>query len=237
MIFPIGDDQVKRGYTPYFSYAIIVINILVYLFQLTLPLESANAFVYTFGAVPSNLTQGHGWFTIFTSMFLHANWLHLLGNLLFMWVFADNIEATIGNFKFLIFYLLGGIGATITHTYMYPYSEVPCIGASGAISAIMGAYLIMFPSSRIKVLFFLFTFRVPAFIFLGLWIFQQYSNGVAALAPENINTTTVAWWAHLGGVAFGLVVGLFFRKYIPSDDDDDYPNLNSNELLVNQDYV
>lgn len=236
MIFPIGDDQVKRGYRPYFSYGFIIINVLVFLFQLSLPIDAASGFVFTFGAIPSELVQGEDWYTIITSMFLHGGWMHLIGNMLFLWVFADNIEATIGNFYFLLFYLFGGIGATLTHTYMSPYSEVPCVGASGAISAILGAYLIMFPASRIKVLFFLFTFRVPAFLFLGIWIFQQYTNGMASIQSDYIDTTSVAWWAHLGGVAFGLVAGIYFRRFIPNDEED-FPDQNPNEVVVDGDFV
>lgn len=216
MIFPIGDDQVQRGYTPYFSYGIIVVNCLVFLYQVSLPVEYANAFVFTFGSIPVELLAGQDWFTVISSMFLHGSWMHLIGNMLFMWVFADNIEATIGSRRFLVFFLLGGLGATLTHTFMNPTSEIPCVGASGAISAILGAYLIMFPASRIKVLFFLFTFRVPAFLFLGIWIFQQYSNGMDSLKLEHVDTTSVAWWAHIGGVAFGLVAGIYFRKFKPA---------------------
>jgi membrane associated rhomboid family serine protease len=226
MIFPIGDDQVQRGFTPYFSYIIIVLNCLVFFYQISLPVDYANAFVFTFGSIPVELLAGEDLYTVFTSMFLHGSWMHLIGNMLFMWVFADNIESTIGSRRFLIFFLLGGLGATLTHALMLPYSQVPCVGASGAISAILGAYLILFPASRIKVLFFLFTFRVPAFLFLGIWIFQQYSSGIDSLKLENIDTTTVAWWAHIGGVAFGLVAGIYFRKFKPVanfvDESDEF---------------
>ena len=137
--------------------------------------------------------------------------MHLIGNMLFLWVFADNIEATIGNFRFLLFYIFGGIAAVTAHTALNLSSPVPMVGASGAISAVMGAYLVMYPASRIKVLFFVIPFHVPAFIFLGLWILEQTINGVGDLDFVTASTSGVAWWAHIGGFAYGLIAGLYFR--------------------------
>lgn len=150
-----------------------------------------------------------------TSLFIHAGWLHLIGNMLFLWVFADNIEATIGNFHFLLFYLIGGLAAHAAHIYFHPYSGIPTVGASGAISAVMGAYLVMFPTSRVRMLFIFFIFRVPALLFLGFWIWQQWLSGTAALSVETVQSAGVAWWAHIGGFIFGVIAGFYFRFNYP----------------------
>jgi membrane associated rhomboid family serine protease len=140
--------------------------------------------------------------------------MHLIGNMLFLWVFADNIEATIGNGRFLFFYIFGGLAAHAAHIYFNMDSMVPTVGASGAISAVMGAYLVMFPTSRIKMLFIVFTFRIPALLFLLFWIWQQWLNGAAALNVQTAESVGVAWWAHIGGFVFGVVAGIYYRtKY------------------------
>ena len=210
MFFPIGDDQVKGGYFPLFSYSFIVLNIAVFIFQVLLPAGKLDIFWNDFGSIPTDLLNGDHLFTLATSMFLHNDFMHLLGNMLFLWVFADNIEATIGNGRFLLFYALGGMAAVAGHVYFNMDSNIPMIGASGAISAVMGAYLVMFPHSRIKVLFLVFPFKVTAWIFLGLWIWQQWMSGTSSLADGTGGG--VAWWAHIVGFAFGLAAGLYFRS-------------------------
>jgi len=214
MIFPIGDDQVKGGHRPIFSYSFIVLNVFIFIFQSQLPEAQQASFVHHFGSIPAEITVGQDLFTLITSMFLHGDWLHLLGNMLFLWVFADNIEATVGSVRFLVFYLLGGIVAASGHIWFNWDSLVPMVGASGAISAVMGAYLVMFPASRVKLLFLIFPFRVSAWIFLGIWIWQQWTNGMSWLTQQmDIGTSGsgVAWWAHIGGFVFGLLVGFLFR--------------------------
>ena len=230
MIFPYGDDQVKGGHFPLFSYGFIALNILIFLFQL----QFDGQLVCQYGAIPYEVLHEGEWVTLFTSMFLHGGWMHLLGNMLFLWIFADNIEATVGNFRFLLFYLLGGVIAVATHIYFNigesayccaPCGEgIPCsggipacadmtpmVGASGAIAAVMGAYLVLFPKSRIKLFFFVFPFRLPAFIFLGIWIYQQWAAGTEALQAVASESQGVAWWAHIGGFGFGLLAGFYFR--------------------------
>ena len=215
MIFPIGDQQVHGGHRPLVSYTLIVLNLLVFLYQATLPADQLQQLVFDYGATPVVILQGQDYFTLFSSMFLHGGWMHLLGNMLFLWIFADNIEAVIGSGLLLLFYLTGGVVASGAHVFSNPGSAIPSIGASGAISAVMGAYLVMFPVSRIKVLILIF-FRaiyVPAMAFLGFWIVQQlvsgyYSLGMAATEGSG----GVAWWAHIGGFVFGLVSGWFFRQ-------------------------
>lgn len=214
MIFPIGDDQVKGGYRPFVSYSFILLNIVIFIFQSQLPEGQQASFVSHFGSIPAEITSGHDFFTLFTSMFLHGDWLHLLGNMLFLWVFADNIEATIGSPRFLLFYLMGGLVAAVGHIWFNWNSYIPMVGASGALSAVMGAYLVMFPVSRVKLLFIIFPFRISAWIFLGIWIWQQWTNGMSWLTQQmNIDSEGggVAWWAHIGGFAFGLLAGFVFR--------------------------
>lgn len=215
MLFPIGDDQVKGGHFPLFSYLFIALNTAIFLFQASLPGAELEAFIFDYGSIPYNTLQGEELYSVFTSMFLHGGWMHLLGNMLFLWVFADNIEATIGSARFLAFYFLGGILAQLTHIYFNTASTVPTVGASGSISAIMGAYLVMFPASRIKVLFFLFVFRVPALIFLGIWIWQQWLSGTAALSINTAQSAGIAYWAHIGGFVFGVLTGFYYRFRFP----------------------
>ena len=237
MVFPIGDDQVQGGHKPIFSYLFIVLNILIFLFQTTVP----GNLVCDFGFIPSEFARQEDLFTILTSAFLHGGWMHLIGNMLFLWVFADNIEATIGNIPFLLFYLLGAVGATMVHYFFSDPTTIiqgccnicemggvacpgvntgavplcpgtiPTVGASGAISAVLGAYLVMFPKSKIKLIFLLFftTFRITAIFFLGFWIVQQLFSGVGSLGGAEGGGT--AWWAHIGGFVFGVVAGLLFK--------------------------
>ena len=234
MIFPIGDDQVKGGSKPIFSYTFIVINIIVFVF-FQLP---SDAFTYAYSCIPYEITTGIDyletlkfniegediivkhqigpkplWLTLLYSTFMHGGWMHLIGNMMFLWVFADNIESTIGNGRFVVFYILGGLAASFAHIATDPMSTTISLGASGAIAACLGAYLVMFPKSKVKVLFFIKVFSVPAFIFLGIWIGQQLFSGFGSLTSGD--SGGVAWWAHIGGFAFGVVAGLFFRFRYP----------------------
>lgn len=210
MIFPIGDDQVKGGHFPIVSYALLAANILVFLYQMSLG-TAVQAFNMEFGSIPVEIMQGDDLFTLFTSIFMHGGIMHLVGNMLFLFVFADNIEATIGSPKFAAFYLIGGMAAHAAHILYEPASTMPTVGASGAISAVMGAYLIMFPKSRIKMLVIVLfrSFYISALFFLVFWIGQQLVSGLGLMGGDGSN---VAWWAHIGGFAFGVLAGLFFRK-------------------------
>ncbi|RME38505.1 MAG: rhomboid family intramembrane serine protease, partial [Deltaproteobacteria bacterium] len=209
MIFPIGDDQVRGGHFPRFSYGFIWFNGLVFIIQTSLSEPDLEWFFYHFGAVPAWLFEGEGWHGLLTSQFVHAGWGHLLGNMLFMWVFADNIEATVGSRRFVLFYLTGGVLAVLAHAWFHPDSTVPMVGASGAISAVMGAYLVLFPGSRIKLLFLVFPFRVHALVFLVFWFYQQAAAGMQEL--DGITVSQVAWWAHISGFVFGALAGWWFR--------------------------
>ncbi len=214
MIFPIGDDQVKGGSRPLFSYGFIALNVLIFLYEAALSEADLNNFIMEFGSIPFETMNGEDYHTLFTSMFLHGGWMHLIGNMLFLWVFADNIEQIIGNINFLVFYIVGGLAAHAAHIFFNIDSTIPTVGASGAISAVLGAYLVMFPSSKIKILVLVIfsSFRVPALLFLGFWIGQQLISGVAAIGPETADGSGVAWWAHIGGFAFGVLAGFYYRR-------------------------
>jgi len=254
MIFPIGDDQVKGGTFPMFSYAFIAINVIVFFIQLAYQAE--GSLICEFGCVPNEVVAGDDYMSLITSMFMHGGWMHLIGNMLFLWVFADNIEAVVGNFNFFVFYVFGGLFASVAHIY-FSYSpdiaslvdccsacsdmscegmtahcpgSIPSVGASGAISAVLGAYLVMFPQSKVKVLvlYFMRTFKVPALWFLGFWIAQQLFSGFASLGPETAATGGTAWWAHIGGFVFGVVAGFFARDKGASAWQPEVPAADSN---------
>ncbi len=214
MIFPIGDDNINGGYKPYVAYTFLAINVMIFLYQITLGPVGIDSFLNTFGGIPAEITTGVDTYTLITSMFLHGGWMHIIGNMIFLWIFADNIEAIIGNIPFLIFYVIGGLAASAAHILTEPDSMVPVVGASGAISAVMGTYLVMFPKSRIKLIFIIFfrTFHLPAFIFLGFWFAQQLFSGVGTMSAES-GGGGVAWWAHIGGFVYGVAVGFLIKKY------------------------
>lgn len=214
MIFPIGDQQVRGGSKPLFSYLFIGLNVLIFFYEASLSPDGLNQFITEFGSIPQETMAGEDYFTLLTSMFLHGGWMHLIGNMLFLWVFADNIEQIIGNLNFLIFYIAGGLAAHAAHIFFNIDSVIPTVGASGAISAVLGAYLIMFPTSKIKILVvFLFrSFHIPALLFLGFWIVQQLMSGFASIGPETADSGGVAWWAHIGGFAFGVIAGFYYRS-------------------------
>lgn len=210
MFIPIGDDNIKGGHYPLFSYGLIVLNVVIFLYQASLSPQEIEQFIYQFGSIPAETTNGEDLYTLFTSIFLHGSTMHLVGNMLFLWIFADNIETTIGNFRFLLFYLVGGLFAHGLHIFLVPDSQIPTVGASGAIAAVMGAYLVMYPRSQIKILFFIFPFRISAWLFLGLWIFNQWTYGTAALQSQQAGPG-IAYWAHIGGFLYGFAMGFYYR--------------------------
>jgi len=196
---------------------LILINCVVFLYELTLPPRASRAFVYTFGLVPSHaqrLLAGHGItfskaaLPLFTSMFLHGGWMHLLGNMLFLWVFGGSVEEALGHFQYLNFYFICGIGSAVVHTAFNWGSKVPTIGASGAISGIMGAFIVLYPRARvttlIPALLLFFTVRIPAVLMLGYWFLLQFLSGMASLGMAAQGG--VAWWAHVGGFVLGALL-------------------------------
>jgi membrane associated rhomboid family serine protease len=216
-MIPLRDDNPTRTFA-FVTVGIIALNVVVFWHELTLPQGvSAETFFGSFALIPARLTQlpsPEAYRSIFTSMFLHGGWLHLIGNMWFLWIFGNNIEDSVGHFKFILFYLLCGIAAAAAQVAISPNSTVPMIGASGAISGVLGAYLVLFPRARILTLLpiwiFLQFIRVPAVIFLILWFVIQFLSGLAA-TQFNV-TGGIAFWAHVGGFVAGLLLILPFKK-------------------------
>lgn len=223
MFFPIGDTQVQGGYKPYVTYTFLCMNILIFFYEFSLG-SGINQFLHTYGTIPSEIMSGQDYFTLLTSMFLHGGWMHLIGNMLFLWVFGDNIEATIGSVMFFLFYLVGGLAASFAHIMFNLGSNIPSVGASGAIAAILGAYLVMFPKSKVKILVLIIfrNFKIPAIAFLGLWFLQQLISGFGEIC-KTADTAGVAWWAHIGGFVFGVLMGFVFKGKIRSDERNYIP--------------
>jgi membrane associated rhomboid family serine protease len=214
-MFPIGDENVPTRGFPFVNYALILVNVLAFLYEISLGQNTLQDFVTRWGVVPANIQAGTGYITLLTSMFLHGSWLHLLGNMVFLWVFGDNVEAVFGHIGYLIFYMLGGLAASFTHIFFNMGSGVPSIGASGAIAAVLGAYIIMFPRARVRLLVLAFGFwvtRVSAIIFLGIWFLTQLFSGVTSIGVNTAQTDGVAVWAHVGGFLFGILAGLLMRN-------------------------
>ena len=210
-MFPIRDHN-PSGRTPYVTTALIAVNILVFLgYWLTIQDENTlGQFFMDWGLVPAYFTQGGVYHGIFTSMFLHGGWMHLAGNMLFLWIFGDNLEDIMGHLRFALFYLASGIGAAALQIGADPASMVPMVGASGAIAGVMGGYLLLFPRARVDVLiiFIIFfrVFPVPAWAMLGLWFGIQIFSGVST--PSDMGG--VAYWAHAGGFVTGLILAVPF---------------------------
>ncbi|WP_128515679.1 rhomboid family intramembrane serine protease [Tabrizicola thermarum] len=207
-MFPIRDHN-PSGRTPFVTFALIASNILIFLAYFTSRSEwQLQEFFMTWGLVPARVLSGEGLETIVTSMFLHGSWMHLAGNMLFLWIYGDNLEEEMGHFGFLIFYLACGVVAGLAQALPDPGSPVPMVGASGAIAGVMGGYLLLFPRAKVDVLFiFIIFFRIvaiPAWIVLGLWLVIQIGSGVSVPGDEG----GVAYWAHVGGFVAGLVLTL-----------------------------
>ncbi|MBA3337767.1 MAG: rhomboid family intramembrane serine protease [Chloroflexia bacterium] len=214
-MIPISDDNRGRRITPYVSYSLIAINILVFLYQITLPDTVGDPalaeFIFRWAAIPDEVSAGNDLQTLISSQFLHGGWLHIAGNMLYLWVFGDNVEDVMGHFKFLAFYLLTGIAAGLAQVFIDPNSAVPIVGASGAISGLLGAYILLFPHGKIRSLvfigFFFTSFMIPAWIQIGLWILLQFVNGFFTLGVVTEETSGgVAYFAHIGGFIAGMVL-------------------------------
>ena len=214
MIFPIGDENIEGGSKPIFSYLFIAINVLIFFYQASLGIDGYRDFLYEYGTIPLEIANGEDYFTVFTNMFLHGDFMHLAWNMLFLWIFADNIEAVVGNANFLIFYIFGGVLASLAHIYFNLGSSIPAVGASGAISAVMGAYVVMFPKSKIKmvVLILFKTFYISAVFFLVFWFAQQMWGVFSAMGTNTEQTSGTAWWSHSGGFVFGLLAGYIAKQ-------------------------
>jgi membrane associated rhomboid family serine protease len=207
-MLPIGDDDTARRTVPLVTYALIALNILFFFVEQS----GGDAFVGRWAFVPRRfLANPFGDMpTLFTSMFMHAGWLHLGGNMLYLWIFGDNVEDRFGHIKFTIFYLLCGLAATVAQLAFSLGSNVPNLGASGAIAGVLGAYILLFPQGRVKVLQGQQVIQVPALIVIGIWIILQFFSGIGSIA-NTAQTGGVAYMAHIGGFLAGLVLTFLFR--------------------------
>ena len=211
--FPISDDN-QSTTSPYVCYFLIALCCFIYLWQSTLPLNLHNEAVNSFGVIPAAVlgekeSYINPYLTIFTSMFMHGSWMHLIGNMVFLWIFGDNIEDSMGHKKFIVFYFVSGICAALLQAIIDPSSDIPMIGASGAIAGVLGSYLVLHPKANVNVLFWLFIFitviKVPAFIVLSIWIISQFFS--ASIGSEG----GVAYYAHIGGFIGGAFLISFFK--------------------------
>jgi membrane associated rhomboid family serine protease len=206
-MIPLRDSQPSYS-TPYVTIALIVTNVLVFLYTVSLEPFSRNHFIVEYGMIPARFQL----IDLLTSMFMHGGWLHLIGNMWFLWIFGDNVEDVLGHGKYLLFYLLCGVAASLGHFALSMESRVPTVGASGAIAGVMGAYLIKFPHSHIvtlvPVFVFVTTIEVPAVLMLLYWFVIQFFSGVGSIARSQISQGGVAWFAHVGGFLAGMLLVL-----------------------------
>jgi membrane associated rhomboid family serine protease len=208
-MFPIGDDNSSRRTFPVITYLLILLNVLFFFVELS----GGGAFILKWAFVPQRFLANPGGYavTIFTAMFMHAGWVHLLGNMLYLWIFGDNVEDRLGHFRFLVFYLLCGVAATFVQLVFSGAINVPNLGASGAIAGVLGAYLLMFPGRRVNVLMGIFVIPMPALIVIGIWIVLQFFNEFGAIA-DSANSGGVAYMAHIGGFIAGLILTVLFSR-------------------------
>jgi membrane associated rhomboid family serine protease len=228
MLFPVGDDNTGRGLTPFVNYLLIAINLFVYFF-LQVP---SDAFTYGYSVVPAEITHGEDiirtirigrdqlrlypgpspiYLTLFSAMFMHGGLGHLFGNMLYLWIFGDNVEDRMGHMKYLIFYIICGLLASAAHIFFAPNSIIPSLGASGAIAGVLGAYLVLFPHQGVRVFFFGGIVILPALLVIGLWGAMQFLGGFGSLDKMG-ESGGVAYMAHVGGFVAGLLLVFLFRK-------------------------
>jgi membrane associated rhomboid family serine protease len=214
-MLPIKDTIRSRTF-PLVNWILIIANILVFLFMLSLAPDQLRRFIFDFGLVQARLSPVDplSWYPVFTHMFLHGGWFHLISNVWILFIFGDNVEDRLGSGRFLIFYMLGGIAAGLIQGFISLNPNIPSLGASGAIAAVMGAYILFYPHARVTILLLLiiipFFIQIPAFVFLGVWFVSQLYSGLLALGSEAGQWGGVAWWAHIGGFVFGLLTARLF---------------------------
>jgi len=222
-MFPIYDDVPTKQF-PLITVALIVLNLIVYLYQISLG-ERFTEFIYSMGLLPFEITHRIDllpsgpspiYLTIFSSMFMHGSIIHLLGNMLFLWIFGNNVEDYLGRKKFVIFYLFCGITAALTQIFINPDSKVPMVGASGAIAGVLGAYLLLYPRAKVTTViifgFFIRLIKIPAVVVLGFWIVYQFLYGISSLAVRT-GEGGVAWFAHIGGFICGVIIIKLFKTF------------------------
>jgi rhomboid family protein len=217
MVIPLRDIQERQKF-PIVNILLIGLNLAFFFYELSLG-SNLEGFLRSSAFIPSRFflpgNTGSDIRSIFLSMFLHGGWAHILGNMLYLWIFGDNVEDRLGHVGYLIFYLFAGVVATLAHGFSSPQATMPTIGASGAIAGVLGAYLVMFPRARVVTLiplgFFIRLAELPALFVLGMWFALQLLSGTASLAGPTAQEGGVAWWAHIGGFVAGMLVGVFFR--------------------------
>jgi rhomboid family protein len=216
-MFPVSDVIPSRT-TPYITVFLIALNAVAFLIELTLGDRELHRFVTQFGLVPAHFA----WPDVITSMFLHSGWLHFLGNMLYLWIFGDNVEDRLGHAKYLLFYLFCGTAAALGQAATHPTSTVPMVGASGAIAGVMGAYFVLYPQSRVLTAVFIVIFmdliEIPAIYFLGIWLLMQLFSGVGSLGARAADGG-VAFWAHVIGFAAGALIGVLCRSQRRSQEE------------------
>jgi membrane associated rhomboid family serine protease len=209
-MIPLGDASRRPFKFPIITALLIIVNALVFLLELA----GGGTFINRWSLIPADIMAGRNWITILTAMFMHAGWVHILGNMLFFWVFGPEIEDVMGPLRYLVFYLLGGLAATAAQVLIDPASTVPNLGASGAIAAVMGAFLITYPRDRIRTILFLGWFApitlIPAIVLVGFWFLTQLFSEVGALAQ--VQSGGVAYMAHIGGFTFGALTARVFES-------------------------
>jgi membrane associated rhomboid family serine protease len=221
-MFPIGDSIPRRN-PPITTWLLIILNSLVFVFEIGMSPERLHRLFYLFGLVPARITHPswplwvgfpiNAYWPLLTCMFVHGNWLHIIGNMWALWIFGDNVEDRMGPVRFLFFYLLCGLAAGMVHVFTNPDSTLPTVGASGAIAGVMGAYFVLFPYARVIVviplLFIPLFFEMPAVLFLGMWALTQFFSGTLAIAAGSY-VRGIAWWAHVGGFFSGVLLQFLF---------------------------
>ena len=209
-LIPLGDASRRTSRWPVITTLLIVVNAYVFFRELI----NGDEFVLQWCVIPAQIMSGHGWITILTAMFMHASWMHIIGNMIFLWAFGPEIEDAMGPFRYLVFYLVGGFIAMMAQVLAAPSSTVPSLGASGAIAAVMGAFLVTYPTDRIRTLLFFFIFVrvtfVPASLLIGFWFLTQLFS--AGQISQSVQTGGVAYLAHIGGFLFGVITGRLWRR-------------------------
>jgi len=208
-LVPLGDASRRPARVPVVTALIILVNVVVFVLELM----RGDAFVMRWSAVPAQIVSGHHWITILTAMFMHGSWSHIIGNMIFLWAFAPEIEDAMGRGRYLVFYLVGGVVAMLAQVLTNPHSTVPNLGASGAIAAVMGAFLVTYPRDQIRTLLFIFVFArvrfIPAALLIGFWFLTQLFH---AGAVADVQTGGVAYLAHVGGFIFGAATARLFEN-------------------------
>ncbi len=220
-MIPIGDYAGERRQFPFINIALLILNILAFVYTAMQPLGQLDQFFSRWGAVPQEIITGTDlpptvqapiYLTLLTSIFLHGGLLHLGGNMLYLWVFGDNVENAFGSLKYLIFYLLCGLGASAAQIAIAPHSMVPIIGASGAIAGVMGAYLVLFPGAMVRTLVLINVVYLPAIFVIGIWFLLQLFYGITSLGGQTQEGDGIAFFAHVGGLVIGALLALLFRR-------------------------